>query len=118
VYVGTWTPSSDTSASGGSFRYSNTSGSSVTVTFNGTYLGWIAKLSPAYGIAKVTLDSNAPVTVDLYNAATVWKALAWETGTLSPGTHTVKIVWTGTANAAATDSNISVDAFEVIGTLQ
>jgi cell wall-associated NlpC family hydrolase len=118
VYTGTWTATSSASASNGSFRFADTLGSSVTVTFDGTYLAWIAKRSPVYGIAKVTLDGKAPVLVDLYSADTLWKKLAWETGTLSAGTHTVKIEWTNTKNVAATDFNISVDAFDVIGTLK
>jgi hypothetical protein len=118
MYAGTWTASSSPSASNGSFRFANTPGSSVTVTFTGTYLGWIAKTSPVYGIAKVTLDGGDPVFVDLYSADAVWKKPAWDTGTLAAGTHTVKIEWTDTKNAAATGFNVSVDAFDIIGTLE
>jgi hypothetical protein len=91
--------------------------STVMVKFTGTYLAWIAKKSPVYGKAKVTVDGGTPVTVDLYSAGTLWQNKVWDTGTLSAGPHTVKIEWTGTKTAAATDTNISVDAFEVIGTL-
>jgi putative cell wall-binding protein len=118
VYAGTWTTPSTPSASGGNFRYSNTKGSSVTVTFTGSRLFWIAKKSPVYGIAKITVDGGTPVTVDLYNATEIFKQKVWETGTLVPGTHTVKIGWTGTKSSAATDTNIGVDAFDVIGTLK
>jgi hypothetical protein len=117
AYAGGWTASSSTSASGGSFRFADATGSSVTVSFTGSYLAWIAKKSPAYGKAKVTLDGGTPVTVDLYSANTLWQQRAWETGALTTGAHTVKIEWTGTKNAAATDTNISVDAFDIIGTL-
>ena len=90
----------------------------MTVTFVGSYLSWIAKKSPVYGKAKVTLDGGTPVVVDLYTAKEVWKQKVWETKTLVPGTHTVKIEWTGTKNSAATDTNIGVDAFDVIGVLK
>ncbi len=116
LYGGAWKVSSVSSASGGSFRYVNAA-ASVTVKFNGTYLAWIAKKSPSYGKAKVTLDANAPVTVDLYSAGTLYKQKAWDTGPLDAGTHTVKIEWTGTRHASAIASNISVDAFDVTGTL-
>ena len=118
IYAGTWTTSSSTSASGGNFRFANSTGSSVTVTFIGSYLSWIAKKSPVYGKAKVTLDGGTPTTVDLYNAKEVWKQKVWETKPLVPGTHTVKIEWTGTKSSAATDTNIGVDAFDVIGVLK
>ena len=67
VYAGTWTVGSATAASGGSHRYSNSAGS-CTVSFNGTYLAWLAKRSPSYGLARLTLDGVDQGTVDLYNA--------------------------------------------------
>jgi len=118
VYAGGWIASSTTSASAGSFRFANTAGSSVTVSFVGSYLSWIAKKSPVYGKAKVTLDGGTPVIVDLYNATEAYKQKVWETNGLVPGTHTIKIEWTGTKGSAATDTNIGVDAFDIIGTLK
>ncbi len=116
-YSGTWTVSSATAASGGSFRYANASGASVTATFDGTYLAWIAKKSASYGIAKVTLDGTKTYSIDLYNGTAVYQRKVWETGTLDSGVHTVKIEWTGTRNGAATNTNIGVDAFDVAGSL-
>ena len=118
VYAGTWTASSSSSASVGSFRFADSSGSSVTVTFVGSYLSWIAKKSPVYGKARVTLDGGTPMVVDLYSAKVLWKQKVWETKTLVPGTHTVKIEWTGAKSSAATGTNIGVDAFDVVGTLK
>ena len=104
-------------ASNGSFRYANTSGSSVTVTFDGTYLAWIAKKSPAYGIARVTLDGKRTFLVDLYSKTAIYQQKVWETDLLDPGPHIVTIEWTGTKNTAATGTNIGVDAFDVTGSL-
>jgi hypothetical protein len=118
VYAGTWTNSRTSLASGGNFRYSDAKGSSVTVRFTGSSLAWIAKKSPVYGMAKITVDGGTPVTADLYSAATVYGQRVWETGMLVPGTHTVKIEWTGAKNSAATDTNIGVDAFDIVGTLK
>jgi uncharacterized protein YkwD/cytochrome oxidase assembly protein ShyY1 len=112
AYAGTWyTNSSASSASGGSFKYSNISGSSVTVDFTGTYLAWIAKKSSVYGTAQVTVDGGTPVTVDLHNAGDLWKQKVWETGTLDSGTHTVTITCDGAGY-------VGVDAFDISGTLQ
>ncbi len=113
-----WVTASNTSASAGSWRYTNTAGGSVTAIFNGTSLSWVTVKSPSYGIARVTLDAGAPVTVDLYSASALWRQTVWTTGTLTAGTHTVKIEWTGTKNPAATATNVGVDAFDVIGSLQ
>jgi hypothetical protein len=71
-----------------------------------------------YGKAKVTLDGATPVIIDLYAAKELWRQKVWETKTLVPGTHTVKIEWTGTKSSAATGTNIGVDAFDVIGVLK
>ena len=68
VYVGPWGTSYTYLASGGNFRYLNAAGS-VTVNFDGTYLAWVTKKHPAYGIASLVLDGGAPVTVDLYRSA-------------------------------------------------
>jgi hypothetical protein len=116
LYKGTWTAKSESGASNGNFFYSNTTGSSVTINFTGSYLAWLAKKSSVYGIAKVTLDGGKPVMVDLYSASTVFKQ-AWNTGVLASGPHKVVIEWTGTKNRSATKSNISVDAIQVLGTL-
>ena len=118
AYAGTWTNSSSPAASGGTFRFSNTKGSAVTVTFTGSSLSWIAKKSPVYGNAKVTVDGGTPVSVDLYHATEIFKQKVWDTGALVPGTHTVKIEWAGTKNSAATGTNIGADAFDIIGTLK
>ena len=117
VYTGAWGTTPNGSSSGGSFFFANASGASVTVTFEGTYLAWIAKKSPVYGKAKVTLDGKSLGTVDLYSASIGWQQKVWGTGALKSGLHTVTIAWTGTKNAAATDTNISVDAFDVVGSL-
>jgi IPT/TIG domain len=116
-FAGTWTVSSAASASGGSFRFANASGASVTVPFTGTSLSWLAKTSPAYGKAKVTVDGGAPVKVDLYSAATRYQQSVWNTGKMTSGPHWVKIEWTGTRNPSATDTNIGADAFDVLGSL-
>ena len=115
AYPGTWTATSATAASGGSYRYTDAAGS-CTVSFNGTYLAWLAKKSPAYGKAKLTLDGVDKGTVDLYNATAIYGKV-WETDTLGSGTHALKIEWTGTKNSLATDHNISVDAFDIAGNI-
>jgi uncharacterized protein YkwD len=117
VYSGTWSTSSTSYASGGSFRYVDRSGASVTVYFDGTSLTWIAKKSPVYGKARVTVDGGSPVLVDLYSSSVKWQQKVWSTGTLPQGNHVVKIEWTGYKNAAATAANINVDAFDIVGTL-
>jgi hypothetical protein len=115
VYAGTWKSIAATPASGKSIVVGDAAGCTVTVRFNGIGMTWIAKKSPAYGKAKVTLDGGAPETVDLYSASTSWKQKVWESGDLTAGPHTVVIAWTGQKSAGATGTNINIDAIVVAG---
>ena len=118
AYAGTWyNNTSAPQASGGSFRYSNVSGASVTIKFTGTYLAWITKKSPAYGKAKVTLDGVDQGTVDLYSASELWQRKVWGKTFATSGTHTLTIAYTGLKNPSATGTYIGVDAFDIVGTL-
>jgi hypothetical protein len=117
VYAGDWNTPANGSASEGDFAFANSAGASLTVSFDGTYLAWIAKRSPSYGQADVTLDGTKLGAVDLYAPTSGWQMKVWGTGRLKPGLHTVTIAWTGTGNPAATGTNIGVDAFDVAGTL-
>ena len=118
VYAGRWTTGSDDSSSGGSFSFADARDASVTATFTGTQLSWIARRSASYGKANVTVDGGDPVAVDLYSASTQMAQKVWETGTLTWGTHTVKIEWTGANNQAASGTGIDVDAVDVTGGLR
>jgi hypothetical protein len=119
VYAGSWTSLFNSIYSGGSMKYAYTSGASVTISFTGTSLDWIAKTGPSYGKAQVTLDGGAPVLVDLYSPIFLYQMKVWSTGSLPSGNHTVKIQWTGQKNASATfNYNIDLDAVDVVGTLR
>ncbi len=89
--VGPWATYSSTRASGGSYGRSSSNTASVTVTFNGTYLAWIATKGTTLGKAFVSLDGNTPVSVNLAASVAAYQQRVWDTGTLSPGAHTVKI---------------------------
>lgn len=117
VYTGDWTTVTNDSASGRNFSFCDERGASVTIAFEGTYLAWITKRSPDYGIAEVTLDGRELGTIDLYAPSAGWQLKVWGSGNLQPGRHVVTITRTGTKNAAATDTNIGVDAFDVRGSL-
>jgi uncharacterized protein YkwD len=114
VYSSGWAAFSTTKASGGSYRRTSTGSSSVTVKFTGTYLAWIATAGTTLSKAYVSVDGGAAQTVDLARSAVAYQQKVWSTGTLGSGAHTVKI-WRDPADTAG--KYISVDAFDVIGTL-
>ncbi len=119
AYAGTWQQNSwgGLFSSGGRSVYTNTPGSSVTVSFDGTYIAWITKKSTVYGKAMVSLDGAAPVTVDLYNGTEVFQQRVWNSGILPGGPHTLTIQWSWGRNRYATDTNLCMDAVEIEGTL-
>jgi hypothetical protein len=116
-WTGDWSKVSNSSYSGGTAWYTNSAGASVTIEFDGTGLTLLGKKAPTYGIARVTLDGDSPVLVDLYNPTIVYKQEMWSSGEIASGHHVVKLEWTGEKNAAATKTNISLDAVGVTGSL-
>jgi hypothetical protein len=114
AYAGTWYTFSTSGASGGSYKRASANGTSVTVKFNGTYLAWIATKGTTLGKAFVSLDGGPAVGVNLASSSVAYQQNVWNTGTLASGTHTVKI-WRDPSSAS--DKYISVDAFDVVGTL-
>ena len=116
-YQGAWSTYSVNWLSGGSYAYTGTAGSSMTVAFIGTRLNWMGVIGPTYGIASVSVDGAAATPVDLYSSAYKSEQVIYTTGTLSYGLHTVTITCTGRKNASATGNVVGIDAFDVGGTL-
>ena len=116
VYTGTWSTRWASTASGGTFYYINAAGT-VTVKFTGTYLSWVARKGPGYGIADVSLDGGPVTSIDLYSATTLDEQNVYNTGMLPNATHTLVIQWTNTKNPASYSFVIDMDAVDVIGTL-
>jgi uncharacterized protein YkwD len=114
LYSGTWYTFSASGASAGSYKRASAGSASVTVKFTGTYLEWIATAGTTLSGAYVSLDGAPAQSVDLARSAVAYQQKVWNTGTLPSGTHTVKI-WRNPNDEAG--KYISVDAFDIIGTL-
>ena len=114
LYAPAWSSYTTPSACGGSYKRASASTASCSVSFEGTYLAWIATKGTTLGKAYVSLDGGPATLVDLYRSAVAYQQKVWNTGILTSGRHTVKI-WRDTDNAAC--KFISVDAFDVVGTL-
>ena len=106
---------------GGAFRrvtLSGASGSAVamatrattaSITVSARSLAWVSTLGPDRGIATVWVDGRKVATIDLYAPALAPARVAWSR-MVTPGTHTVKIVVTGTHRAASRGSRVDLDA--------
>lgn len=114
--TGAWIAADNAKRSAGSWIYSNTEGSAVEFEFSGTRLELRGSKAPNYGIARVVID-GVPYPMDLYSSGYIHNTLAFSSGKLSDGVHTVRIEWTGTANRASTGTGIGFDAADVQGVM-
>ncbi|HLI58153.1 MAG TPA: beta-galactosidase [Solirubrobacteraceae bacterium] len=116
-YSGSWSHVSHQSYTGGDYEqtesFSNTTGDSVTVSFTGTAIQWIAPTASNHGIADVYLDGKQVATVDGYSPGTDFQQVEYEASGLSDTTHTLKIVVSGQKNPASGGTYVSVDAINV-----
>ena len=111
TYSSGWTRKAWAAASGGYLMSSGTATASATFTLTGSSVGWVAAKGPTKGVAKVYLDGVLYKTVDLYAAAYSGRVIAASYAWSAQGTHTIKVVVSGTAGRPTVD----VDAFVVAG---
>jgi len=113
TYSGSWSNSSASNASGGTFRHSSSAGATVTYPFNGTGISWIARKATAAGIARVYIDGTYQRDVDLYGTLDYQQPIYAKTG-LSAGDHTITIEVKGARNTSSSGTEVNVDAFDVV----
>lgn len=104
-----WRTVTSTLASSGKWAMSNLAGSQIQITFSGSSIAWTTQIGPDQGKAKVFIDGKAVGTFDNYAETAARFARVFEG--LSSGSHTLRIVVTGTARAGATGTWITVDGF-------
>ena len=113
TYTGNWAVSSNVAHSGGTCKYIAKTGS-ASYKFNGTGIKLIAATGKDKGLAKITIDGNDIYYVDMYSATNMRAQEVFMVDSLKSGDHTVKVEWTGLKFGNATNSVITLDAFEVI----
>jgi hypothetical protein len=114
-----WSPAEATTRawSGGAAIVSATAGAQATFTFIGTEVRWVGLRGPQMGIAQVYLDGAFHARVDAYDPNESEEVTFVITG-LAAGTHTLSIGPTGDKRAAATGSNVVIDALDVRGRVE
>ena len=115
TYAGNWYLNTNPVMSGGTAALAVDPDSSVTVAFNGTGIAWIGYQDQWSGIASVYVDGkqqSAPV--DSYVASQEVQSVVYAISGLTPGAHTLRILVTGTHDAASAGSWIWVDAFNIM----
>jgi hypothetical protein len=97
------------------YHESATAGASVSFTFTGTSIQWIGSYGADHGIASVSVDGAAPVSVDTYSADTLRQQVLFSQNGLSPGRHTIAITITSSENPSSSGTEQDVDAFVTSG---
>jgi len=102
--------------SGGSAGSSNVTGATATLTFTGTAVTWIGLRCNVCGIASVSIDGGAAISVNTAGPAAVGSPgltseIVFTATDLAPGSHRLVITVTGTTTSGG--AHIIVDAFDV-----
>jgi hypothetical protein len=114
LYAGTWDQGEGDGFSEKSELSTKDKGASITITFEGTRLDWIAALGPLFGKVMVSVDGGEPVEVDLYSATELLQQVVWSTGDLEYGVHVIKIYFPEDLDASQLKP-INIDALDVYG---
>jgi beta-galactosidase GanA len=123
-YSGTWTHAGPSAGyTSGDYdqteSFSTQAGASMSVQFTGTAVQWIGPKDTNGGIADVYLDGTQVATVDTYSpAGKLFQQVLFSKTGLSAGTHTLKIVVTGTENPASSADTVVIDAINVPSTAE
>lgn len=104
----------DTSTYSGQSMVSNKTNDYTQYTFVGTGINLYFKKGTDQGIAQIYVDNVSQGNFDCYNSSNIYKYKLFATVSLTYGTHTVKIVVTGTKNASSTGTSISFDYLEIL----
>lgn len=84
---------------------------SAEYTFEGTSVAYVGRMAAAHGIVEIFIDGVSQGTVDMYSPSTSYQSVIYTNEQLSSGSHTIKIVNTGTKNALSTGNQITLDYF-------
>ncbi len=103
-----WIEVVDGQAYMGTFRSTQKTGSSVTLNFTGQSFSIIYKADPSFGNMEVYVDGTRVHTLNQNTASPLFQQKWSYGGILSPGTHTLKLVFAGPSNG-----RVSLDAVSV-----
>jgi hypothetical protein len=94
----------------GTLSSSDAAGASFTVRFTGSSVTWHSRLGAQGGLARVTLDEGAPVTVSCYAADEIpgWPLFEYAWG--EPGDHVLRVEILGQRDPRGAGTRVWLDA--------
>lgn len=110
TYSAGWTTVTEPPTYGGTAHQCKVATCTATFTFTGTGVSWIGQKDSNYGHASVYIDNVLVSTVDSYSATNLYQQTLSSVSNLTAGSHTLKIVPTGTHSASSTDNWMAIDA--------
>ncbi len=111
VYSGSWSSSSSSPYSGGSVKYASVAGRSATFTATGARaIAIVTDKASSRGSFKVYVDGVLKGTISTYSTTTRYRQNVFQFSWPTAGTHSVKIVVSGTHGHPRVD----LDAFVVL----
>ncbi|MFC8435802.1 RICIN domain-containing protein [Streptomyces sp. NPDC057253] len=115
TYSGTWSNWNDTKDMNGSENFTSTAGNYAQFAFTGTGVRYLSMTQPNMGKVDVYLDGTlAQAGIDAYASTVTKQVPLFEKTDLAAGPHTIKVVCTGTKNAASSGAVCALDAFASI----
>lgn len=112
TYGGSWT--NGTSVAGAlnnDMHWTSVTSNYVQTTFDGTSVKWIGMKAYNRGYAGVYIDGVLQATVDEYAPGTVPQQILYSATGLSPGSHAIKVVDTGTKDSSSSGYYVDLDGF-------
>ncbi len=118
-YTGTWNYGTQNGAYGNDNHWSDVTGASIQIKFNGTKIKFYGAKGPAHGIAYISIDGATPSVIDYYSDVRKDNTLIYESPVLTADKeHTLTVMVSGLKNASSAGTAITADRAEItrIGT--
>ena len=115
TYAGTWSHCSGCGADlfNGTNSWSNTTGSTASITFTGTRIAFFGVKDPQHGIGAISIDGGPETMVDFFAASRSGNTLMFTSPVLAAGSHTFRIRVTGTKNASSSGTFVVPDRVDI-----
>ncbi|MDX3715760.1 MULTISPECIES: RICIN domain-containing protein [Streptomyces] len=115
TYSSGWSNWNDSQDFKGSENHTNRAGDSVQYSFTGSGVRYLGMKQPNMGKVDVYIDGAlAQSGIDAYASTVTKQVPLFEKTDLAAGPHTIKVVCTGTKNAASSSTVCALDAFASI----
>lgn len=115
TYSSGWSNWNDSQDFKGSERFTGRAGDNVQYSFTGSGVRYLGMKQPNMGKADIYIDGTlAQSGIDAYASTVTKQVPLFEKTDLAAGPHTIKVVCTGTKNAASSGTVCALDAFASI----